>query len=55
MGVSYNRNVGLALDADLTLLCRHDVYSLLIAALKPKREAHKHALKLRCRVVETRV
>ena len=40
------------LDADFALLCRR---GLLMATLKSKCEAHKHALKLRCRVAQTRV
>jgi len=50
MGVSYNRNVGLTLDADLALLCRYDAHMLLMAVLKSKREAYRHALKLKRRV-----
>jgi len=44
MGISYNRNMGLALDADLALLCGCGAHRLLIAALKSKCEAHGHAL-----------
>jgi len=33
MAVSYNRNTGLALDADLALLFRRNARSLLMAAL----------------------
>jgi len=52
MRVSYNRNAGLALDADLALLCSRGTHSLLMATLKSKRKAHKHALKLRCGVAQ---
>jgi len=55
MGVSYNRNVGLVLDVDLTLLCKRGAHRILMATLKLKREAHRHALKLRCGVAQTRI
>ena len=52
---SYDRNVGLALNGDLAMLCRRGTHSLLMAVLESKGEAHRHALKLRRGVAQTRI